>query len=103
MKAITIRLPDDLADYIERESAGNLRSQQQESIARLESTRVDALVLGWLKVARWGEIEDRDDEGNPFVECPECGQDMDKNNCYIALLSNGQHYGTVCNECATSA
>lgn len=102
MKAITVRLPDGLAAYIEQQSAANNRSQQQEIIARLEASRTDAIVLGWVKLARWGEVDDHNESGDIAPECPECGQDMDKANCYIALLSNGQHYGPVCDICATN-
>lgn len=61
-----------------------------------------AITIAWIKVARWGELSDRDEEGNPSVICPECGQDIDKGNCFVALLSNGQHCGPVCDICATS-
>lgn len=60
------------------------------------------IVLGWVKLSRWGEVDDHDENGNIAISCPECGQDMDRSNCYVALLSNGQHYGPVCSACATS-
>lgn len=102
MKAITIRFPDGLDTYIAQQAEANNRSQQQEIVARLEASRKDAITLGWVKLARWGEVDDHDEDGNIAVTCPECGQDMDRSNCYVALLNNGQHYGPVCSACATS-
>jgi len=102
MKAITIRLPDNLAEYIELLATANKRSQQQEIIARLEQSRTDAIVLGWLKLDRWGELDDHDDEGNLSVECPECGGEIDKDAAYIGILSSGQHIGPICAGCAIS-
>jgi hypothetical protein len=52
------------------------------------------IVLGWLKLDRWGEVDAED--------CPECGQELDRRNAYVALMSDGAVYGPVCNICATS-
>lgn len=101
-----MQVPHELYKEVKR-AAHDQGISMNEFIIQALSIAVDhnqdkPIVLAWIKVARWGELSDRDDEGRPSIICPECGQMMDKGNCYIALLSNGQHYGPVCDICATN-
>lgn len=59
-------------------------------------------VLGWLKLDRWGEIDERDEPGDAYATCKECGGDIDTAAAYMALLTDGSMRGPVCAECATS-
>lgn len=96
-RRITVRLPEHLVGYLETQAEAGARSLHAEILRRLdESQAMDEkpYVLGWVKLARWGELDED--------ECGECGQDLARANAYIALLSNGQHYGPVCSACATN-
>lgn len=101
-----MQVPHDLYKEVKR-AAHDQGISMNEFIIQALSVAVNhnqsrPITLAWIKVARWGEIDDHDAQGNIALECPECGQDMDKGNCYVALLSNGQHYGPVCDICATN-
>lgn len=59
-------------------------------------------ILGWIKIDRWGEVDEREEFDDATATCPECSQDINTAQAYIGLLDNGQHYGPVCAGCATS-
>lgn len=105
-KAYRLQLDPKLYNTVQ-EAAHDQRIPMNEFITNALVVAVDGnerkpIVLGWVKLARWGELSDRDDEGRPAIDCPECGQGMTKDAAYIGLLSNGQHYGPVCDICAVS-
>lgn len=109
-KAYRLQMSPDLYRAVQ-DAAYNERISMNEFIAGALAAAtghaenpavVGSIKLGWVKVARWGELPDRDDEGEPHVECPECGGEMRKDAAYIGLLSNGQHTQPVCAGCATS-
>ena len=57
------------------------------------------IIIGWVKLDRWGEIDHHKEEP---AECPGCGQDMDSANAYVGLVQTGGFYGPVCGGCAIS-
>lgn len=59
-------------------------------------------VLGWVRLDRWGEVDERDEPGNAYATCIECGGDIDTAAAYVALLTDGAIRGPVCVGCATS-
>lgn len=59
-------------------------------------------VIGWIRLDRWGEIDQRDEPGDAYATCPDCDEDIDTAAAYMALLTDGTMRGPVCTGCATS-
>lgn len=60
------------------------------------------VVIGWLKLDRWGEKDEREEVDEPLAICPVCGDGIDPNAAYVAVIADGRVIGPYCNECATS-
>jgi hypothetical protein len=59
----------------------------------------DQIILGWVKLDRWGELDHHPEDPMP---CTECGQDILTSDAYVGLVKNGGFHGPVCGGCATS-
>lgn len=101
-KSLLVRgfTPDQLTEL------DNIAHARQETRQEMLYKHIVALidgnrpvVLGWVRLDRWGEL---DHHAEDPAECPECGQDIDPQNAYVGLLSNGQNYGPVCRSCGSS-
>jgi hypothetical protein len=99
----SIRFNASLLDMLKQEASDNNRSFQNEVIKRLEEslTPDTSVVVGWLRLDRWGEIDDRGEVSDAYAECS-CGQDIDITAAYMAVMSNGTLAGPFCAGCATS-
>lgn len=103
---IRLRVTDKLADALTA-SANDAGTSRHELIVNILQRYVDdnptGIVLAWIKVDRWGEIDDRNEIDDAYAACPECGQDIDTANAWFAVMSNGKLAGPRCAACATSA
>ena len=92
----TLRCPPDLADKLQTAATAGNRSLHAEALQRLQASfQGDAIILGWVKLDRWGEL-DRDEV------CDECGQDLKPGDAYVGLVASVGFHGPVCGGCATS-
>lgn len=98
----SIRFPSSLLDMLRQAAGDNNRSFQNEVISRLGASFEEdaAIVVGWLRLDRWGEIDDRDEADEAIASCPGCGQDIDTANAWMAVLSSGKLAGPYCAGCA---
>lgn len=77
---------------------------QQELLAELLESKFGnpPAVKGWIKLDRWGELDERDEPSDAYATCPECGERIDPTAAYVALLGDGRIEGPYCTACATS-
>lgn len=92
IKRVPVAMDEVLYAAIQAAAKQNGRSMTQEAAARLGQSLGADLVIGWVKLDRWGELDDKD--------CPECGQEIGQ--AYVGLLQSGGTYGPVCDICATN-
>jgi len=102
MKAISIRIPDDVADPIKESAASNGRSLNAEIVESLTNSYKPVYVIGYVKLDRWGDLDERQEYGDALALCEVCSQDVDASAAYVALMSNGKNVGPLCSGCATS-
>lgn len=96
----TLRCPPALAKQLQEAADAGNRSLHAEALQRLAASfQGDKIILGWVKLDRWGELDHHKEEP---AECPECGQDMNPGDAYVGLVQMGGFYGPVCGGCATS-
>lgn len=77
---------------------------QQELLAELIEREFGnpPAVVGWLHLDRWGELDNRDEPGDAYATCLDCGGDIDTAAAYMGLLTDGTMRGPLCAACATS-
>ena len=59
-------------------------------------------VIGWLRLDRWGELDERDEPSDAYATCA-CGEPIDPANAWVQVVADGRVLGPVCEGCATSA
>lgn len=97
-------LTDDELAALDR-LARQAETSRQQYVADLIRERIGQnppAVIGWLRLDRWGELDQRDEPGDAYATCPECGEGIDTAAAYMALLTDGTMRGPVCAGCATS-
>lgn len=60
------------------------------------------VVIGWLRLDRWGELNDRDEPDDPPATCPQCGGGVGAANAWLAVVADGRIIGPYCDGCAVS-
>lgn len=103
MNLIIRNITDSTASNI-RQEAERQNISRQEMLSRLIEERYGSppVVVGWLKLDRWGELDQREEQDNPLAICPECGEGVDPADAWLAVIADGRVLGPYCGECATS-
>lgn len=106
MANVTVRnLEQSLVDSLNEiaQARGVAREHMlAELLAQFVTEDRTSAVLGWVKLDRWGEIDDRDEVHDAYAECPSCGQDIDTSMAFMAVLGSGKMEGPYCAGCASS-
>lgn len=95
--AISIRLPNEVMGLVRQAASENSRSLNAELVKVVTSHYVSPVVLYYVKVERWGEL---DLNADGLYECPDCSEVIPVYEALAPMTSAGPVV-PICEGCAT--